>query len=252
MGPAGVRSCLVCVDRPAGHLDDPRVWGKGFSRRGFSSAVVMGSAAMAAFPREALAAKWETVTREGGILVSTRPEEGREFPSFRGIGRVNANLWLILAVIGDADRLSEWMHKCSGSKRVARAGPRSHFVWNRTDAPNPVKDRDVVLKGSYSVHKEGKEVWTSFKEHAHPAMPPIPGVIRMPSVRGHYHVVAIDEAHCIVEYRVNADPGGSLPKRVVNMISRDVPLHTLVNLRNRVKDMVGEYDDFIAELKSNA
>ena len=46
-----------------------------------------GGAAALAMPGRALAGgtKWETITREQGILVSTRAEEGRQFPSFRGI-----------------------------------------------------------------------------------------------------------------------------------------------------------------------
>jgi hypothetical protein len=45
-----------------------------------------------------------------------------------------------------------------------------------------------------------------------------------------------------VEYRVNADPGGSLPDWLVTQTTKDLPLHTLINLRSRVKKMSGSYD----------
>ena len=223
----------------------------GLTRRAFNSTVVVGAAALAAFPREALASNWETVTRESGILVSTREEDGREFPSFRGIGRVSANIWQILAVVEDADRHQEWMHKCNGSKLLS-SSENGHYVWNRTDAPNPVKDRDIVLKGHFEVHKDGKDIWTKFKQTKHAQMPPIPGVIRMPRLQGHYHLVAADDSHTLVEYRANAAPGGSIPKWLVKLTTKDLPLRTLINLRKRVKSMSGKYDAKIKHIQNVA
>ena len=90
----------------------------GWSRRevllgvgGAAASLSISSRAFAKNPN-----KWETITREQAILVSTRAEPGRQFPSFRGIGRVNGSVWEVLAILADADRHVEWMHQCNGSK----------------------------------------------------------------------------------------------------------------------------------------
>lgn len=186
--------------------------------------------------------KWETITREQGVLVSTRAEPGRQFPSFRGIGRVNADVWEVLAILADADRHQEWMHQCNGSKLVRAIDSANRIIYNRTDAPWPVKDRDVVLHSTYSIAKEGKDIWARFEQTRDGAMGPVDGVVRMTRLVGHYHLVKTGDAQCLVEYRVNADPGGSLPDWVVTQTTKDLPLHTLINLRERTKTMRGKYD----------
>ena len=204
-----------------------------------------GAAASLSLSRNAFAKnpnKWETITREQAILVSTRVEPGRQFPSFRGIGRVNGSVWEVLAILADADRHMEWMHQCNGSKLIKAIDDSNQIIYNRTDAPWPVKDRDVVLRSNYTVAKEGKDIWSRFKQTRDSSMGPVDGVVRMPTLTGHYHLVSTSESQCLVEYRVNADPGGSLPDWVVTQTTKDLPLHTLINLRARVKKMSGTYD----------
>lgn len=221
---------------------------RALSRRGFTSTLVAGAAvgagaALVGTPRIAAAAsRWETITRENGIIVSIRPEPGREFPTFRGIGRVNASKWDILAMVEDADRHQEWMHKCVGSKLIDKVKAGVNIVYNRTDAPWPVKDRDIVLKTSVSVARGGKEIWARFKQTTNGKMGPVDGVVRMPTLVGHYKFVAIDEERTMVEYQVNADPGGRIPDFLVKQTTKDLPLHTLANMRKRMKKMAGHYD----------
>ncbi len=221
-------------------------------RRVFTTGVVAAGAAVALAPRSAFAASWKTITRKQGILVSTRDEEGRQFPTFRGIGRISANMWHILAVLEDADNHSKWMHQCSGAKVVEKLADNSQVVYNRTDAPWPVADRDVVLKTKFSLTDDGKEIWARFKHTTNGKMGKVGGVVRMPYLKGHYHLVSIDEGHSLVEYRVNADPGGSLPDWLVKQTTKDLPLYTLMNLRKRVTAMAGKYDDRVAAFQKAA
>jgi hypothetical protein len=193
-------------------------------------------------------ASWQTITRERGVLVSTRDEAGRQFPSFRGIGRVDGSVWEIIAVLEDADHAKDWMHDCNGSALLEKIDSHHQIIYNRTDAPWPVADRDIVLESTYQVTNGGKEIWAKFKQTTHTKMPVVNGIVRMPTLEGHYHVVAIDDSHSLVEYRVNADPGGALPDWLVTQTTKDLPLETLVNLRARVKTMRGQYD--VAGLKS--
>ena len=217
---------------------------QGWSRRDVLLGAA-GSVASLSLSRNAFAKnpnKWETITREQAILVSTRVEPGRQFPSFRGIGRVNGSVWEVLAILADADRHMEWMHQCNGSKLIKAIDDSNQIIYNRTDAPWPVKDRDVVLRSNYAVAKEGKDIWSRFKQTRDSSMGPVDGVVRMPTLTGRYHLVSTSESQCLVEYRVNADPGGSLPDWVVTQTTKDLPLHTLINLRARVKKMSGTYD----------
>lgn len=187
-------------------------------------------------------AGWETIARENGVTVSTRQEEGREFPTFRGKGRVEGSVLEILAVVTDANRQTEWMHNCADARIVEKIDGRSQFVYNRTDAPWPVKDRDVVLLGRFTIEEGGKEAWVKFASTMHSDARKKKDVVRMNRLSGHYHIVAIDDDTSRVTYQVNADPAGALPNWLVKQITKDLPLHTLMNLRRQVKKARGDYD----------
>ena len=100
----------------------------------------------------------------------------------------------------------------------------------------------MVLKSSYATAREGKEIWARFRQTTHSKMGPVSDAVRMPTLVGHYHLVEIDENRTMVEYQVNADPGGSIPDFLVKQTTKDLPLHTLKNMRKRVKSMAGKYD----------
>ncbi len=211
------------------------------SRRDFLRVAAVAGVATAVIPRTVFAGDWKVISREKGVVVSLRNEADREFPTFRGVGRVDANLWEILAVLEDADRHTEWMHKCVGAREVERISATERLIYNRTDAPWPVSDRDVVLRSTFKVVDDGNEIWARFKSVSSSVAAPS-GVIRMPSLVGHYHLMRIDDDNTLVEYQVNADPGGTIPDWLVREVTKDLPMHTVANLRKQVRSRKGKLD----------
>ena len=204
-----------------------------------------GAAALAlALPRIARAGEaWETIAREGGIVVQLRPEPGRQFPSYRSICRMPANRWKILAVFADADRHSEWAHRCVESRLIDHPSPTEYVVYSRNKAPWPAKDRDIVFKGKITVRNGGNEIVVRSREVEHRKAPSPPqGTIRIPRMRGMVRIVTIDDEHSMVLYQVNADPGGRVPDWIVKMTSKNLPLITMRGLRDRVRAVGDTYD----------
>lgn len=203
-------------------------------------------------PRSAWAGgKWKTLTKEAGVTVTLRREKNRQFPTFRGTGRVKANMLDIIAVIQDAGRHSQWLHQCSEGARLKQIDETTQIVYNRIDSPWPVKDRDVVLRGKLDVITPGREVKIRFRAVKTGLKAPVKDVVRMPLLEGHWYMVAMSETKTLVEYQVNADPGGELPAWLVEQASKELPLFTLKNLRKQVAKTAGKgvYDDFKADIR---
>lgn len=194
---------------------------------------------------------WTLVAEEDGIVVTSRPSERSALPVFRGAGRVDAPLLEVLAVVTDAERHHEWIFSCSDSALVAQTSEASGIVYNRTDAPWPVPDRDVVLDSRVEVLDGEREVIVRFFATPHPDRPPIDGVVRMPYLRGHYHLWAEDDAHTRVEYQVDSDPGGTLPTWLASRGTREMPVETLRALRTQLARTHGVYDARIAEIRGS-
>jgi hypothetical protein len=57
----------------------------------------------------------------------------------------------------------------------------------------------------------------------------------MPTLRGHWKLRQVSADTSELEYQVQADPGGALPKWLVNWVNRKLPFHTIKNLRKQVK-----------------
>jgi hypothetical protein len=178
---------------------------------------------------------WEKVGDSDGILVHRRKVEGSFLHEFRGRGVVRAPLARVVAVIRDAERRTEWMERCVGSHSIEQV-PDNQVLYNRTGAPWPVTDRDVVLRGRLVLVPAAGAVRLEFESTTHPEKPPVGDAIRIHFLRGHWQLIPVEGGKAThVEYQVHADPAGRLPDWVSNIASKSLPLKTLQGLRGQVK-----------------
>ena len=177
---------------------------------------------------------WKQVRDEDGIRVSERAVAGQSLPEFMGVALLDSDSTAILAVIEDVDRHTEWMHDCAESRLLSEDGPAVRIVYNRTRTPWPISDRDVVLRSEKRVLEAEHLIEIRFQSIADEAQPEIRGVVRMPKMEGRYLLETTGPNQTRVEYSVNADPGGRLPKVIARSATRDIPFHTLRNLREQL------------------
>lgn len=196
------------------------------------------------FVMPALAGGWEVITKEDGITVSRKELPDRDLPVFRGTGVVNASVIEILAVLNDTPRNPEWMHNCHSAAKLKVVNEMVRIVYNRTSAPWPVSDRDVVLRSEAVWDPDKAVVTVRFKSIQSPLKSEVDGVVRMPRLVGFYRLQALSWEKTRVTYQVDADPGGMLPDWLVSQVQNDIPLETLRNLRKQTKKMRGKYPEF--------
>jgi hypothetical protein len=188
---------------------------------------------------------WQHLTTEQGIEISQREIPGQHLPVFRGVGVIEANLYEIMAVISDFDKLPQWMHKCIEARLLRREGDLVTYSYSRTDAPWPVRDRYVVLRSEAVLVAPGEEVHVHFRSVDSEPAEPVRGAVRMRRIEGHYRLRALAPGETWVEYQVASDPGGMLPAWIVERTSQDFPLRTLLNLRKQVARTRGNYEEFL-------
>ncbi len=196
---------------------------------------------------DALAEPWRQITYEDGIRVSRKAVPGRDLPKFRGITTYNHSVFSILTVLDHVPSHTEWVHRCVDSRVIKNITDFSRIIYNRTDAPWPVADRDMVVKTQAKVNLDNRTVELSFR-----AVPghvgKKDGVVRIKRLLGSYLLEILGEEKTRVTYQIDTDPGGWLPNWLINMASKQLPLHTLGNLRSRLEKVKGRMD--AAKLKS--
>ena len=152
-----------CVAEPASTVSPEDGGGPASAREGTESPRTAERSSAA------VEAGWTRVAEDEGIVVSSHPSDRSKLPIFRGVAQVDAPLLEVLAVVTDADRHQEWLFSCSDSALVEQTSAAAGIVYNRTKAPWPVPDRDVVLDSRVEIVDGEREIADAAARSVHAA-----------------------------------------------------------------------------------
>lgn len=178
---------------------------------------------------------WQHVDDGDGVSVWKLEMPGRDMPGFRGQTFVRGTIADVTKQLFDVKRHTEWMYRCTESTLLEQLDEDRAILYNRTDAPWPIWDRDVVLETHISELPDGSGATVTFKNGSSELKPVPERVVRMPRLIGFYKLWQIEPGRVKVLYQVEADIGGSVPSWIANRYARDLPRVTLLKLRERVE-----------------
>lgn len=179
--------------------------------------------------------KWELVEDEDGIKVWSLEIPDQDLPGFRGITMVNATIDELLSELLDFDSHTDWMWNTSESRLVKRLSDTRAIIYNRINAPWPVKDRDMVMESDYRFTPDHKALTIRF-QHTKDGNVPLPSrVVRVPRIEGFYRFWSESPTRTNVLYQVEVDIGGNVPNGAAHRYARKLPFETLEALRTRVE-----------------
>jgi hypothetical protein len=193
---------------------------------------------------------WKHVLREDGVTVSTREVPGRGFPTFRGVGVIHAGIFDVLAVISDIKRYPQWVESCKEARLLKKINELERMIYQRTDVPWPISDRDSVNRSLAVVDLKRQRVNIKFWAIKSKRKPPVDGVVRMVKLRGHYLLTALGANKTRIDFKVDADPGGLLPTWLAKLATRRLPLKSIQGLRKQVRRTKGWYAKRIKRWKT--
>jgi len=189
---------------------------------------------------------WEQIRHEEGVKVWRRVTKGSLLVEFKGTALVKSSLAKAIAVISVADRLCEWRDRCDKAYRIEQKDVDRQIVYYRLDSPPLIADRDVIVEATCRADGKGG-VLCPFKSVKHRKDPKPSGVVRMPTLKGHWRIVPKGSGRVEVTYSVKADPGGWIPMWIYNMASKKLPFEALRGLRRQVKK---DYEADLARIQA--
>ncbi len=178
--------------------------------------------------------KWEFLTEKDGIHVWKRELPGSDMPSFRGQTFMKASIEDIMKVMVDVKRHADWIYGCKESAMLELNGDRA-IMYNRTAAPWPVWDRDVIFETLVQQAQDKRSLVMNFNRIDAPLRPVPNKVIRLPRFEGFFKLWEIEPKKTKILYQVESDPGGSLPRWLAIMGAKSLPYETLNRLRKLVE-----------------
>jgi hypothetical protein len=182
-----------------------------------------------------------------------REVPGRGFSTFRSVGTVHGSIYDVVAVISDIKRHTEWMQSLIASRELKRISERKRIIYMRINSPWPISDRDAVYRSETEVIRKDNDVdavHITFRAVRTKLKGYVDGVVRMEKLRGHYRFKALAANKTRVDYQVDADPGGWLPKWLARLAVRKLPLNTIRNMRKQVSRTRGWYAKRIQRWKT--
>lgn len=182
---------------------------------------------------DAALADWKFAAEEKGIRIYTRPVSYSTVKEFKAITRLPAKLDSVLAVLLDPASCPEWVHRCKQARELKRNSFGEVYTYRIIDLPWPVSDRDIVLHKVVSYDPETKEIL--IRNEGVPDFIPKTGYVRIEKSSGTYRLKPLPTGEVELTWQQFSDPGGDLPKALINAMLTGTPMTTLENLHEMVK-----------------
>lgn len=196
-------------------------------------------------------AGWEKIDSKQGINVYRKEVKGSDVLGVGGTAIVNASAAKILWVLMDNAHKDEWIDKFKSAKTLETPTPLTSVQYASFDMPFPVSDRDFVYAYEFSYDKAEHMIEVDVKSVSHENAPDDETIgVRGDIKFGKYRLYpSKDGKKTYVEVEYLADPKGSLPTFIVNIVQKSWPYKTLSNLRKQVqKSFVKEDTKILSEL----
>jgi hypothetical protein len=181
-------------------------------------------------------ANWELIEDESGIKVWSLDIPGRDLPGFRGVTAIRAPLERVMKYVLAVEKHTDWMYNCDESRLLQQLSPTHGLLYNRINAPWPVKDRDVVLDIDYRYTPQRTAVTFRFRALPEHNLPVPRRVVRIPRLEGFFRFWQESPMRTNALYQVEVDIGGNVPDRSARRYARNLPFETLKQLRANVQD----------------
>ena len=192
---------------------------------------------------------WRLMTAEDGIIVFRQHHSQSSLETFRGVMRMPLeDEYAMLSLYNDTEAFPEWLHLIQGAEAIGREGPLDRNFRFEINLPWPVKDREAV------VNAQQKQITTPDEEsvvttlRARPKLiEPNSGYLRIRQLHGVFKLRRVKPEEVEVTFQVRLDMGGWIPNWMVNVFLREMPFHTLKNLRQVVRqdEYQNQYYDYL-------
>ncbi|MCE2596926.1 START domain-containing protein [Motilimonas cestriensis] len=187
---------------------------------------------------------WQLVKSEQDITLHSRKHSD-------GLIEIRAQMFTptsysaFINLLEDTQHVPNWIKSVTGIRVLTQISPTENKVHTIFNAPWPAKDRDMVTNSRYFFDQG------AFKLHISDASNTLPtqdGYIRITKVSGEWTLQQLSNGTTHIEYLAFADPGGALPKWLVNKLSIDSVFNTFIGLRRELAKYQDQVNPHVVKL----
>ena len=174
---------------------------------------------------------WQLAQDEDDIRVYTRPNPKTGLKDFKADVIVQASIEVVNSHMSALEDQTKWMYDRKLTRVLDRPDDRSSIVYSITNAPWPVKDRDVVISFAYS--ENNTEDFTRIDVVNVDGYYPVDNdMVRVPYLKGYWELTRLDDNSTKIVFMNAATPGCDIPDWLADSFVLDMPYHSLNNFRD--------------------
>ena len=173
---------------------------------------------------------WRLIKEQQGIQIHYRYPEGSRYRQYQGEVVVNAKPDRIVRLLQDLEKISEWHYRTKQATVLNIIDVTNAYVHIINTPPWPIRARDVVCKVSLRIDDSNNQISITLTSVDN-KLPPTEQYIRIPNLAAEWLIRPLSDNSSSVRYQVHMDPGGNIPVWLFNNFSMDVPLRSLIKLR---------------------
>ena len=179
-------------------------------------------------------APWKKIGESKGIIGYTRPTPLSSVEQIKATGTIDEPIAVVEAVVRDVPAQVIYMYLCKESEFIDLPGKQNsvdiYYLYNLTDMPGFISDRDCIARSEWKIDKETGIIY-SHSEGVKSDYKLKKGNVCMPLVINDYMLVPKGPDKTEITYEALADPGGSLPSWLVNLLTKDICIKTVAGIR---------------------
>ena len=186
--------------------------------------------------------KWEAVSQDDGISIFAREKPGTSVHEMKATGFIDAPPSAVWKALRDYDHYDKTMPYTEESKVISRSeGDKVIYFYSVINAPF-VSRRDYLIKITDETdYKDPKGImkvsWTNATDKT---VPPRDGVVRVTINDGYWILQPLNGGKTTyATYYLYTDPGGSLPKWIVNKANGSAVPDVFNAVRKQAKKIAG-------------
>jgi len=156
------------------------------------------------------------------------------FKSIKAEAFFNSTLDQFVAAMLDIEKYVDWQYNTIQAYVLEKISEDELIYYSEVEAPWPASNRDSVIR--LKLKREPENGILHFTTHSMPDyFPKKEDDVRVPMSEAHWIVTQIGENKLRLDYKLQIDPGGSVPAWLVNMASAEAPYASFRDLRKKLR-----------------
>jgi START domain len=178
---------------------------------------------------------WQPTKEVDGVQLFAKSDPNEGLKSFKGVIRIKATMKQALAAVLVRETFHDWVYNMLEDRTLSSDNADQSYCYMWIKGVWPTSDRDTVAKVSVDQDPKTLAVSVVARSAEQNRVPQQKDRVRMTNMYSGFTVVPISATETEVQLEGVADPAGSIPNFVTNMVAGDLPAKTLSALKARLE-----------------